>query len=492
MGSLSLVQQQKMQMKLAPAQLQVIRLLEIPTVDLVQRINEELQQNPVLEEGPDPGAQEHDELEDRDDLLGGDIEDSYREQEQDRREYDAADDDFEPILYSNNGGYDEQFSSREIPYGGDSLIDYLKSQVYLTNMTKPQRHIAKWVLGNIDDDGYLRRTIEQLVDDLSFKEGLQVSDEEMESIVRQIKEFDPPGIASATLKECLLTQLRQKEQTEGVCMATRILNRSYEAFAKHNYERVKQRLDITDEQLRMGINEIMRLNQSPTNAFEANAIDTRREQIIPDAEITHQDGRLRVTLMSDHIPALHVSGEYQQMMEDMKSTKEQRQKNRDAVQFIRDNINSAATFIEAIRLRNETLLLTIRSIAEAQKDFFLNGDESLIRPLVLQTIADEIGMDVSTVSRACNNKYVQTDFGIYPLKFFFSDTMKTSDGEDVSTRAIKKIMRELVDSEDKSNPIDDEGLAALLTERGYPLARRTVAKYRDLLGIPVARLRRQI
>ncbi|MBQ1874841.1 MAG: RNA polymerase factor sigma-54 [Paludibacteraceae bacterium] len=494
MTSFRLTQQQKLQTKLAPVQLQMNRLLEIPSVDIEQRINEELQENPVLEEGVDPEdngreLQEDDEYGD----LGGDdfLEDSYLEQEQNRRDYDAGDDDYEPILYGNSGGYEENVSSREVPYGGDSLIDYLKSQVYLTKMTKPQRHIAKWVLGNIDDDGYLRRTIEQLVDDLSFQEGLIVPDEEMADIVAQIKQFDPPGIASANLQECLVTQLSQKEQTDAVKLAIRILTRKYDAFTKRNYSRIIQQLDITEEQFRDAVVEITRLNQSPTNAFVADAMESKRSSIVPDAEVTQVDDKLRVSLLFA-TPDLRLNPEYVSMVDDMSQSKEQRKTNKSAITFIRTKMREASIFIEALRQRNETLLATVRAIAEMQKDFFMEGDETLIRPLVLQEVADRINMDVSTISRACNNKYVQTDFGIYPMKFFFSESLKNTEGEDVSTRAIKSLLRELVDEEDKTNPLSDDQMVDMLREHGYNLARRTVAKYRDMLGIPVARLRREI
>ena len=497
MSSLSLTQQQKLQTKLTPAQLQVIRMLELPTVELQQRIVEELQQNPVLEEGPDPEELERERLEheDEDDEAYGELEDSYREAEQDRRDYDAADDDYEPILYSNNGGYEADAGTREIPYGGDSLIDYLKSQVYLTKMTKPQRHIAKWVLGNIDEDGYLRRTTEQLVDDLAFQEGLSVSDEQMADIVRQIKEFDPPGIASATLQECLLTQLDQKEQTESVQHAKIILTRGFKAFSKRNYDKLMQQLGMDEETFRAAVNEITRLNQSPTNAFEANAMDSSRSAIIPDFEVTQQDGKLRVSLLTGDLPEIHVSEDYKLMLDQMKDQLQHsrdKQRDREAMSFIRTNISQASLFIDAIRQRNITLLQTIRAIAKYQEDFFLEGDESLIRPMGLQDIAQEVGVDVSTISRACNNKYVQTDFGVLPLKFFFSEMMLNTEGEEVSTRAIKGLMRQLVDEEDKTSPLSDDQLVEQLRQHGYNVARRTVAKYRDMLDIPVARLRRKI
>ncbi|MBO5552894.1 MAG: RNA polymerase factor sigma-54 [Paludibacteraceae bacterium] len=487
MSSLSLVQQQKLQTKLSPAQIQLIRMLELPTVDLQKRINEELQENPVLEEGANPNELEQiqeDSYENED----YDTEDRYQDIEQDLRDYGAADDDYEPIVsHSSQGGGYEDSGSREIPYGGESLIDYLKSQVYLTKMTKPQRHIAKWVLGNIDDDGYLRRTTEQLVDDLAFQESLIVSDEEMAEIVGQIKEFDPPGIASADVRECLLTQLKHKEQTEAVTLATKILTKYYGEFTKRHYERLQQSLGVSEEEFRAAVNEITRLNQSPTNAFTSTALESNTATIIPDFEVLNYDGKLRVSVMTGDIPSLHVSDDYKQMIEQLDSKKD-----KEAVRFIKNNITSATMFIDAIRKRNETLLKTITALAGFQREFFMEGDESLLKPLVLQDLADATKMDLSTISRACNNKYVQTDFGIYPLKFFFSESLKDSEGTDVSTRAIRQALREVVDSEDKTSPLGDEQIVEALRERGLIVARRTVAKYRDLMGIPVARMRKEV
>ena len=472
MSSLSLVQQQKLQTKLSPAQIQLIRMLELPTVDLQKRINEELQENPVLEEGVDSNELEQVKDDAFDEGDYGD-DDRYRDIEQDMRDYGAADDDYEPIMShgSQGGGY-EGSGSREIPYGGEGLIDYLKSQVYLTKMTKPERHIAKWVLGNIDEDGYLRRTTEQLVDDLAFQESLIVSDEEMAAIVAQIKAFDPPGIASADVQECLLTQLKHKEQSESVELAQKILSKHYGEFTKRHYEKVQQALGVTEEKFRAAVNEITHLNQSPTNAFTSTAIENNTSAIIPDFEVINYDGKLRVSVMTGDIPSLHVSDDYQQMLSQLDSKKDKE--------------------ADAIQKRNETLLKTITALAHLQKDFFMEGDESLIKPLVLQDIADAIHMDLSTVSRACNNKYVQTDFGIYPLKFFFSEALKDTEGADVSTRAIRQALREVIDTEDKTAPLGDEQIVEMLRERGLVVARRTVAKYRDLMGIPVARMRKEI
>ena len=358
-------------------------------------------------------------------------------------------------------------------------------------MTKPQRHIAKWVLGNIDDDGYLRRSIEQLVDDLMFQEQIQVSDEEMADIVRQIKEFDPPGIASADLQECLLTQLSRKPRTETVELATAILERHFEAFSKHHFDKIKQRLACTDEAFQQAVQEIVHLNQKPANAFSGTVYEQQRDTVIPDFTIEERDEELFVTLNTGDIPELHVSREYSEMLNEY-SAMPKTQQTREATQFIRSKMDSAKWFIDAIRQRNETLMKTMTAILKFQYDFFLDGEESSLKPMVLQDIADRTGYDVSTISRVSNSKYVETRYGIYPLKYFFSEAMINSDGDEISTREIKKILQELIDNEDKRVPLTDEQLVDALGKEGYPIARRTVAKYRDQLGVPVARMRKTI
>ncbi|MBO4454306.1 MAG: RNA polymerase factor sigma-54 [Paludibacteraceae bacterium] len=484
--------------KLSPTQIQVIRLLELPSIELSQRINEELQENPALEEGRDEELPQNtgdnfDEFDDNympdDGYDEGRQKDPLQNDEFNYEQYVSDDETPSYMLRQQSGPADED--RREVPIiGGSSLIEELKSQIYLTNMTKPQRHIAKWVLGNIDDDGYLRRTTEQLVDDLMFQEQLQVSDEEMADIVRQIKEFDPAGIASYDLRECLLTQLRRKEpQTDSVRLAYEILDRYFEAFSKHWYDKIKQRLDCSDEAFQQAVQEIVHLNQKPANAFTGSVYESQRETVIPDFTIENRDDELFVVLNTGDIPELHVSRDYSDMLEayrDQPKTKE----SREATQFIRAKLDAARWFIDAIRQRNETLLKTMTAILKFQYDFFLDGEETSLKPMVLQDIADRTGYDVSTISRISNSKYVQTQFGIYPLKYFFSEAMTNAEGDEVSTREIKKLLQELVSQEDKRNPLTDEQMVDALAEHGYPIARRTVAKYRDLLGIPVARMRK--
>ena len=477
-------------------------MLELPSIELGQRINEELQENPALEEGRDEALEderikglEEDEFDEGympdDGYDDGRQRDPLQNEDFNYEQYVSDDETPSYMLHQQYSPADDD--GREVPIiGGSSLIEELKSQIYLTNMTKPQRHIAKWVLGNIDDDGYLRRTVEQLVDDISFQEQLSVTDEEMAEIVRQIKEFDPPGIASANLQECLLKQLEVKvPQTEAVQLAHTILSQYFELFSKHHFDKIKQRLDCSDEAFQAAVQEIVHLNQKPANAFTGTVYETQRETIIPDFTIEERDEELYVVLNTGDIPELHVSREYSAMLADY-SAMPQTPQNKQAAQFIRSKLDAAKWFIDAIQQRNETLMKTMTAILKFQYDFFLDGEETSLKPMILQDIADKTGYDVSTISRVSNSKYVQTRYGIYPLKYFFSESMTNAEGDEISTREIKKILREVVEGEDKRNPLTDEQLMDVLGEHGYPIARRTVAKYRDMLGIPVARLRKSV
>jgi RNA polymerase sigma-54 factor len=484
--------------KLSPTQIQVIRMLELPSIELNQRINEELQENPALEEGRDEteDLRMDDATIDEEGYMPEDGYDDGRQRDPLQNEdfnYEQYISDDETPSYMLRQQYNPADEDRrEVPIiGGSSLIEELKAQVYLTKMTKPQRHVAKWVLGNIDDDGYLRRTTEQLVDDLMFQEQITITDAEMEDIVRQIKQFDPPGIASANLQECLIKQLECKPQTASVQLAHTILSDHFEAFSKHHFDKIKQRLACTDEDFQAAVQEIVHLNQKPANAFAGNVYETQRETIIPDFTIEERDDELYVVLNTGDIPELHVSRDYKDMLEEYNNMPKN-QESREAKAFIKQKLEAAQSFIDAIQQRNETLMKTMTAILKAQYDFFLDGEETSLKPMVLQDIADRTGFDVSTISRVSNSKYVQTRFGIYPLKYFFSESMTNAEGDEVSTREIKKMLRELIDNEDKRSPLTDEQLVEFMGQHGYPIARRTIAKYRDLLGIPVARMRKSL
>ena len=484
--------------KLSPTQIQVIRMLELPSIELSKRINEELQENPALEEGrleeneTDNYIDEYGDYTDEysNEFDGDNSPNPLQNEDFNYEQYVSDDETPSYMLNPHNNTIDQD--RREVPIiGGSSLIEELKSQIYLTKMDKHQRHIAKWVLGNIDDDGYLRRTTEQLVDDLMFQEQLQITDEEMDSIVQQIKQFDPPGIASADLRECLLTQLKRKQQTESVQLAYTILNQYFEAFSKHHYDKITQRIGCTNEAFQGAVQEIIHLNQKPANAFVGSMYETQQETIIPDFTIENRNDELFVTLNTGDIPELHISRDYNDMLASY-SAMPQKADIKQATQFIRSKIESARGFIDAIRQRNETLITTMSAILKFQYEFFLDGEETSLKPMVLQDIADRTGYDVSTISRVSNSKWVDTPYGIYPLKYFFSESITNDEGDEVSTREVKKILQELVAAEDKTNPLNDGQLEEALRQKGYIVARRTVAKYRDMLNIPVARLRKTL
>ena len=486
MASLTLTQQQKLQTKLSPAQIQVMRMLELPACELQARINEELQENPALEEGLDKTQETTDYQEQ-------DFNDEYQNPLQNPDfNYDDYVQDDDPVerIYNTPS---QETAREDIPFSvGMSFGEYLKSQIYLTKMDKPDRHIAKFVVGNIDENGYLRRTAEELVDDLSFQEGIVVTDEKMQSIIAEIQQFDPPGVAAYDLQDCLLIQLRQKEPTASVVLAIKILTQHFDTFSRKQYSKILQRMEITEEQLKGAISEITRLNPRPGNHWLGTVYDRNQSVVIPDFFVEEEDDELIISLNQGDIPPLHISADYNQMLEDYSHEGKAHTANREAARFVKEKIDAAKWFIDAIRQRNETMMQTMSAIVAYQREFFLQGDSSYLKPMVLKDIAERIGHDVSTISRVCSNKYVQTQFGTFALKYFFSESITKQDGGEISTREIKDKVREVIANEDKTHPITDDELVEILHASGYAIARRTVAKYREQLGIPVARLRHQI
>ena len=486
MASLTLTQQQKLQTKLSPAQIQVMRMLELPACELQARINEELQENPALEEGLDKTQETTDYQEQ-------DFNDEYQNPLQNPDfDYEIYVQDDEPVerIYNTPS---QETAREDIPFSvGMSFGEYLKSQIYLTKMDKPDRHIAKFIVGNIDENGYLRRTAEELVDDLSFQEGIVVTDEKMQSIIEEIQQFDPPGVAAYDLQDCLLIQLRQKEPTASVVLAIKILTQHFDTFSRKQYSKILQRMEITEEQLKGAISEITRLNPRPGNHWLGTVYDRNQSVVIPDFFVEEEDDELIISLNQGDIPPLHVSADYNQMLEDYSHEGKTHAANREAARFVKEKIDAAKWFIDAIRQRNETMMQTMSAIVAYQREFFLQGDSSYLKPMVLKDIAERIGHDVSTISRVCSNKYVQTQFGTFALKYFFSESITKQDGGEISTREIKDKVREVIANEDKTHPITDDELVEILHASGYAIARRTVAKYREQLGIPVARLRHQI
>ena len=486
MASLTLTQQQKLQTKLSPAQIQVMRMLELPACELQARINEELQENPALEEGLDKTQETTDYQEQ-------DFNDEYQNPLQNPDfDYEIYVQDDEPVerIYNTPS---QETAREDIPFSvGMSFGEYLKSQIYLTKMDKPDRHIAKFIVGNIDENGYLRRTAEELVDDLSFQEGIVVTDEKMQSIIEEIQQFDPPGVAAYDLQDCLLIQLRQKEPTASILLAIKILTQHFDTFSRKQYSKIMQRMEITEEQLKGAISEITRLNPRPGNHWLGTVYDRNQSVVIPDFFVEEEDDELIISLNQGDIPPLHVSADYNQMLEDYSHEGKTHAANREAARFVKEKIDAAKWFIDAIRQRNDTMMQTMSAIVAYQREFFLQGDSSYLKPMVLKDIAERIGHDVSTISRVCSNKYVQTQFGTFALKYFFSESITKQDGGEISTREIKDKVREVIANEDKTHPITDDELVEILHASGYAIARRTVAKYREQLGIPVARLRHQI
>ena len=484
--TLSLSQQLKQQLKLSPSQIQAMRMLELPACELQACINEELQKNPALEEGQELSI----------DGDFGDVDlqdDTYNNPLQNEDfDYDAyvQDDD----IHESSSPVNSSRTHEDIPFSmGTSFAEYLKSQIYLTKMDKPDRHIAKFVVGNIDDDGYLRRTVEELVDDLSFREGLVVEDEKMADIVEQIKQFDPVGVGAYDLQECLLIQLRRKPQTPEIEMAIQIIEHHFESFSRHQFNKILSRLEISEDQLKEATAEIIRLNPRPGSAWIGTVVERNQSLIIPDFIVEQEEEELVISINNGNIPDLHVSAEYQQMIEQYAHVSSQNNAQiREAARFVKTNVDNAKYFIDAIRQRNETMMRTIEVLVALQRDFFLQGDSMYLKPLTLKDVAERTGYDVSTISRTFSNKYVQTEFGVFPMKFFFSDKIVNSQGAEISTREIKQKLREVVEQEDTTNPITDDQLVEIMHESGYPIARRTVAKYREQMGIPVARLRRQL
>lgn len=472
----------KQKTTLTPLQIQEIRILEYPTVELEQRIEKELEENPGLEVGSD----EHEENNNEDDYE--DAVNPLENDEFDLNEYISDDDTPDYKLHINNHSSDDK--QEEIPFAvGQSFQEILKEQLGLLKLTDEKQLAAQYVIGNIDDNGYLSRAPESLVDDLIFHANLSITDDDIKEIIHLIQTtFEPAGVGAKDLQECLLLQLQRKPQTPAIELAIRILTKRYKEFTAHHYQKIMERLSITEEQLREAIAEITRLNPKPGNACSTDGYATT--SIIPDFFVTNDNGKLSISLNNGNIPELRVNKEFNEILQTYQNQQEHSKQDKNTISFIKDRIDSAKWFIDAIQQRNDTLMRTMRAIVSLQHDFFIEGDEALLKPMILKDIANITGHDISTISRVSNSKYVQTEFGIYPLKFFFSESMTNDDGEEVATRAIKNQLSEIVANEDKQAPLNDDELVAALKEKGFAIARRTVAKYRQQLNIPVARMRK--
>ena len=480
----------KLSQKLSPQQIQLMKLIQLPTQAFEQRIKQELEENPALEDGKLENQDEYEEYED-------DYKDKEREEEGtesieteiDIDEYLSDDEVPNYRLPANN--YSPDDDEKSVPYAaGTSFTQYLTTQLSTLRFDETEEQIAAFLVGSVDESGYLRRELQDVVYDLAFTQNIYTDEKSVEKVLKKVQELDPAGVGARSLQECLLIQLRRREPTKGVELAEDILDRSFDQFSKKHYTKLLSRHDISEDELREAIDVIEHLNPKPGGSYSGN---TRMvEHVIPDFTIKIVDGDLELSLNGRNAPQMHVSRDYSDMLKGYKASKEKTKAQKDAVMFIKQKLDAAKWFIEAIQQRQQTLMVTMSSIMNYQKEYFLTGDERNLRPMILKDIADEIEMDVSTVSRVANSKYVDTPYGTKLIKEFFSESMKNDQGEDVSTREIKKILEMSIEEEDKRKPLTDERLAKVLKDKGYPIARRTVAKYREQLDISVARLRKEI
>jgi RNA polymerase sigma-54 factor len=492
--SLSQSLQQKLLQKLSPQQIQLMKLLQVPTANLEERIKEELEENPALE----VSEEGHDDFEEGDDFKT-ETEEEY-DAENSADDYDNIDlseyvmegDDEVGDYKLRDENYPEADEGKVIPIRVEtSFHEMLLNQLGMIELDERTQKIAEQIVGSIDDDGYLRREISSISDDLAFRQNILSSEAEIEGLIQQIQQFDPPGICARDLKECLLLQLKRKlGEGKEVEIAMQVLEKYFDEFTKKHYEKIQRGLGLTDQQLKDVINQIIRLNPKPGgNIGEVNKAES---YVVPDFFIYNNAGVLELTLNSKNAPDLRISEGYRDMLKDYEKGSKKDKRQKEAVLFIKQKIDSAKWFIDMIKQRQQTLIGTMSSIMNYQKEFFLTGDETTLKPMILKDIAEMTGLDISTVSRVANSKFVQTEFGTYRLKFFFSESLSTDSGEEVSTREVKKILSNLIEAEDKRKPLSDEQLTDMLQEKGYNIARRTVAKYREQLNLPVARLRKQL
>ena len=499
--SLSQNLQQKLLQKLSPQQIQLMKLLQVPTANLEERIKEELEENPALE----VTDEEHDDYEENKDEFA---EASTPEEEYESDESELnSDDQYENIDISDyvqdgdddiadyklrDDSYGDQEEKTTMPYKTEtSFYEVLEAQLGMLKLDDSEFKIAEQIIGSIDEDGYLRRETAAIVDDLAFRQNIETNDEQVENLIHRIQQFDPPGVGARNLQECLLIQLfRHREEGKDVDLAIQALSKYFDEFTKKHYEKIQRGLNLSDEELKEVMIQITKLNPKPGGNL--GAVNKAESYIVPDFFILNNGGKLELTLNSKNAPELRISEGYRDMLRDYDRGAKKDRRQKEAVLFIKQKIDAAKWFIDAIKQRQHTLLSTMTAIMNHQHDFFLTGDETSLKPMILKDIAEKTGLDISTVSRVANSKFVQTEFGTYRLKFFFSESLTTDTGEEVSTREVKKILSDLIEFENKKKPLSDERLTELLQEKGYNIARRTVAKYREQLNIPVARLRKEL
>ncbi|MCF8303765.1 MAG: RNA polymerase factor sigma-54 [Bacteroidales bacterium] len=481
--------QQKLLQKLSPQQILLMKLLQVPSIALEQRVKQEIEENPALEDASvtEDGEEQADQTEETSEETEN--EDTEVEDDFDIEQY--LDDDDIPAykLQTNNTSDDDE--QRQVPFtSGTTFHEYLRQQLNLRVQGDKEFLIAEHIIGNLDDSGYLLRDLSAMADDLAFTQNIEAKKEEIEKVLKIIQEFDPPGVGARNLQECLLLQLDRKERTETIELAKHIVKRYFNEFTKKHYDKIMQKAKIDEDQLKDSLNEILKLNPKPGNSMSDTA--KTNYYIVPDFIITHKEGGLELQLNSRNMPELRLNRTYQNMLEAYQENKKKSKEDKEAVMFIKQKIDSAKWFIDAIKQRQHTLYITMKAIMDYQQEYFLEGDETKLRPMILKDIAEIVGLDISTISRVANSKYVQTPFGTFLLKSFFSESMQKKSGETVSTREIKKILSDFIENEEKHKPLTDEQLTQVLKDKGYNIARRTVAKYREQLNIPVARLRKEL
>ena len=481
----------KLSQKLSPQQIQLMKLIQLPTQSFEQRLQEELVENPALEENTKEDDYDLDDYEvnsnedDYDDFDGDHID----TQDINIDEY-LSNDETPDYKYQTNN-YSDDDDDKSLPFAAPvSFHQDLINQLNTFILRYDERDIAEFLVGSIDDMGYIRRTTQDIVDDLAFTQGIYTDEASVERILHLVQELEPAGVGARDLQECLLLQLKHKTPSDSINLAINVIEQQFDAFSKKHYDKLLQKFDISQQQLRKAIDEIEKLNPKPGGSFDGN--QKMIEHIVPDFTIRMVDGELELLLNGRNAPELHVSKDYQEMLQSYKVTSEKSSSQKDAVQFIKQKLDSAKWFIDAIKQRQETLFVTMNAIMHYQYEYFLEGEESKLRPMILKDIADMVGLDISTVSRVANSKYVDTPYGTKLIKEFFSESMTNDQGEEVSTIEIKNILQQVISEEDKKKPLPDDQLAEILKERGYPIARRTIAKYREQLDIPVARLRKKI
>ncbi len=489
--------QQKLLQKLSPQQILLMKLLQIPAIGMEQRIKQEIEENPALDiDGNEEQEETVDDLENEKEVdeFGDDIEiEDFKDKDEEFQVDDYLDDDEIPDYRTKTNNYSADDDYREIPFvSGVSFHELLQQQLGLRQLDEHKLQIGIYIIGNIDDSGYLERSTDSIVDDLAFTQNITTNKKEVEDVLHFIQGFDPAGVGARNLQECLMIQLKRKEQetpTEALELAKKIIGRYFNEFTKKHYQKIMKRAEVDEDQLKEAMAIILELNPKPGNSLSETS--RSNHYIIPDFTISNTNGDLELYLNSWNAPELRVSNTYSGMMNSLGEQKRNK-KQREAYSFIKQKVDSAKWFIEAIRQRQNTLFITMKTIMEYQHEYFLTGDETKLRPMILKDIAERVNLDISTISRVANSKYVQTPFGTLLLKSFFSESMQKDDGEEVSTREIKTILKEIIEEENKKKPFTDEYLKSLLNEKGYNIARRTVAKYREQLSIPVARLRKEL